>query len=67
MGWKQDELAERSGVTRPVIQEFEGGNRVPITNNLRAIRAALETGGVIFEMSEPGRTGISFTDTDALE
>lgn len=67
VGWKQEELAEKAEVSRPVVQDFEGRGRVPITNNLRAIRAALEAGGVVFQWNETGRAGITFADEDASE
>ena len=41
-------LAERASVSRNVIVDFEKGRRTPNPNNLAAIRAALETAGVIF-------------------
>ena len=48
-------------MARATIAEFEGGKRHPIANNLAAIRAALETVGVIFlaegEMAE-GEPGV---------
>lgn len=48
LAWSQTDLANRSGISRATVAEFEVGNRRPIANNLAAIRAALETAGVIF-------------------
>jgi transcriptional regulator with XRE-family HTH domain len=42
------ELARRAVVSRDTIADFENGGRTPSTNNLAAIRASLETSGVIF-------------------
>ncbi len=42
------ELARRAVVSRDTITDFENGGRTPSAKNLAAIRAALETSGVIF-------------------
>jgi transcriptional regulator with XRE-family HTH domain len=44
----QSELASKSNVSRNTIVDFERGRRVPTTNNLAAIRSALEASGVVF-------------------
>lgn len=41
-------LAKAANVSRNTIVDFEKGRRVPGKNNLAAIRAALESAGVIF-------------------
>lgn len=48
LNWSQGKLAERAGIARATLAEFETGKRVPIGNNLAAIRAALEAAGVTF-------------------
>lgn len=48
LNWSQPELATASAVSISTIRDFETGKRQPIINNLTAIRAALEAGGVIF-------------------
>lgn len=48
INWSQPELAAASGTSVSTIRDFETGKRSPIANNLAAIRAALETAGVIF-------------------
>lgn len=48
INWSQSTLAKTAGVSRATLAEFEGGRRMPIPNNIDAIRRALETAGVIF-------------------
>lgn len=48
LDWSQSTLSEAAGVARATIAEFESGRRVPIANNLAAIRTALEAAGIIF-------------------
>lgn len=48
LGWSQNELVERSKVTKSTIANFEGGKRTPYARTLADIQAALETAGVEF-------------------
>jgi transcriptional regulator with XRE-family HTH domain len=47
--WSQDKLAGASNLSESTIRDFEKGRRVPATNNLAAIRRALEAAGVEFK------------------
>ncbi|NIA69873.1 helix-turn-helix transcriptional regulator [Pelagibius litoralis] len=44
----QQELAAAAGVARSTVAEFERGARVPVTDNVTAMRKALEAAGVTF-------------------
>jgi transcriptional regulator with XRE-family HTH domain len=48
LNWTQADLATRAATSLSTVKDFEGGRRVPIANNLAAIRVALETGGIAF-------------------
>ncbi len=51
LGWTQAELAQRAVVGLSTIKDFESARRMPMHNNLEAIKRALE------------KAGIKFTDT----
>jgi transcriptional regulator with XRE-family HTH domain len=46
LDWSQEELAQRANVALSTVRDFEKGRRVPIGNNLLAMRQALLNGGV---------------------
>jgi transcriptional regulator with XRE-family HTH domain/GGDEF domain-containing protein len=46
--WSQAELAQHADVAVSTIADFERGHRIPIQNNVSAIRQALEREGVTF-------------------
>jgi transcriptional regulator with XRE-family HTH domain len=55
LGWNQQKLAESAGVALATVQFFETNKREPITNNLAAIRRALEDAGVEFIPAKGGK------------
>jgi DNA-binding XRE family transcriptional regulator len=60
LDWSQDELARKAQVSNSTIRDFEAGRRVPIANNLSAMRRALEDGGVLMVFGDNGAaTGIA--------
>jgi DNA-binding transcriptional regulator YiaG len=58
LAWGQQELAEAARVSLSTVRDFERGRRVPIGNNLAAMRAALEAKGIAF-VDDAGALGIS--------
>lgn len=58
IGMDQATLAQNSRVSRNTIVSFESGQRLPGSNNLAAIRAALEAAGVEFIPENGGGAGV---------
>ncbi|MRG54587.1 helix-turn-helix domain-containing protein [Phyllobacterium sp. SYP-B3895] len=50
LGWSQADLAQRARVGVSTVADFERGARVPVTNNLDAMRAGFESAGITFAL-----------------
>ena len=48
LAWTQAELAAKANVGLSTVKDYEGGKRVPIANNLEAMKRVLETAGIAF-------------------
>jgi|HubBroStandDraft_1064217.scaffolds.fasta_scaffold02120_27 transcriptional regulator with XRE-family HTH domain len=62
LDWNQKDLADRAKVSMSTIRDFESGKRVPIANNLDALRRAIHAAGVrvVFRKGQP--VGIAIID-----
>lgn len=59
LDWSQDDLAAKANVSLSTVRDFEKGRRVPIGNNLAAMKAALESAGIAF-VDDGSALGITF-------
>lgn len=65
LDWGQQELADAARVSLSTVRDYEKGRRVPIANNLAAMRAALEARGIV--LVDDGETyGITSAKPDRL-
>lgn len=55
LNWNQGQLAERASISLSTVRDFELGKRVPIKNNLDAMRQALEAAGIEFQFNDDGK------------
>src|SRR4051794_61865 len=58
LGWSQEQLAEKASVSVTTLRNYERGATVPVINNLRALQAALDAGGVEFIDANGGGFGV---------
>lgn len=64
LNWSQERLAEAARVSVTTLRNFERGATTPVTNNLSAIRAALEAAGVEFIEENGGGPGVRLKKSD---
>jgi transcriptional regulator with XRE-family HTH domain len=60
LGWSQGELAEKAGVGRGVVAEYERGARHPYESSKDALIAALNKAGITFSGSAVEGKAIRF-------
>jgi len=67
LDWNQRDLADRAKVSMSTIRDFESGKRMPIANNLDALRRAIDAAGVqlVFRKGKP--VGIAIMDDQTGE
>jgi transcriptional regulator with XRE-family HTH domain len=58
LNWSQEGLATKASVSVTTLRNFERGATTPVTNNLAALRTALEAGGVEFIPENGGGAGV---------
>ena len=64
LAWTQEDLAKRANVSLSTVRDFEAGRRVPIKNNLDAMRLAFEMAGVAFVFRGEIASGVQFKQID---
>lgn len=58
LGLEQGEVADKAGIARATLIDFEKGQRDPRAATVAAIRAALESAGVMFLAENGGGPGV---------
>ncbi len=58
LDWSQAQLADAARVGISTVRNFETGRSIPVTNNLDAIRRALEAAGIEFIPENGGGAGV---------
>ncbi|MGM4905993.1 helix-turn-helix domain-containing protein [Tardiphaga sp. 866_E4_N2_3] len=59
LGWSQDELSARAGISKRSIARYELGRSVPYTDTLVALQRTFESAGIRFEFVGMIGKGIS--------
>ena len=54
LGWSQEELSKRARIGHSTLKDFESGKRVPMRNNLEALRSTLEAVGIKLLFDDAG-------------
>ncbi len=61
-GWTQPEFAKMAGIGVATLKDFERGSRVPMPNNLKAMRAAIEAAGMTLLFDGETPVGLTLTE-----
>ena len=65
LDWTQSDLAERSGISRSTIRDFEADRHAAHRATEAQLRLAFEGAGVSFVALQGGRTAICLAETGA--
>jgi predicted transcriptional regulator len=57
VGWSRQTLADKSGVPRATIEQFEAGKTDPKQTTVHKLRRALERVGVVFQDADDDEWG----------
>lgn len=60
LDWSREDLAAKSGVSRPTLADFETNKRKPYERTLADIRRTFEDAGLEFISENGGGAGIRF-------
>ena len=63
LGWSQDGLAEKAGVSKHTIVDLEGGKRKTQRSSILALKVAFENAGIEFLDSTNGGPGVRLKKT----
>ena len=66
LDWSQDDLAKRAHVSLSTVRDFEKARRVPIANNMDAMRRVFMAHGVRLLFDGQRAAGIAIADPGAL-
>ncbi len=58
LDWTQEDLAQKAGVSRSTIRDFEKGRHWPHPSTATQVVAALEKGGVLLIPSDEAGAGV---------
>ncbi|GKQ53563.1 helix-turn-helix transcriptional regulator [Bradyrhizobium sp. Ce-3] len=58
LGWNQDYLAKRAGVSKTTLNRFEQGKSVPYSETSEILRKTLEAAGIRFQFRKMVAVGI---------
>ena len=64
LGWSRKKLAVNATVSERTVIDFERGARKTYDMTIRAVRTALEDGGIKFIDGNGGGVGVRFRDRD---
>lgn len=67
IGWSREDLAAKSGVSRPTLADFETDKRKPYDRTIADIRRTLEEAGLEFIAENGGGAGVRFASPQSKQ